>query len=61
MRPLRHEGRELAERFASERLDRFTYDKAIHQSAAELREASLGWIELHLEKKLATRELLETT
>ena len=60
MRALHHEGRELAERFASERLDRIAYDKAMHASAGELREASLAWIELHLEKKLATRGLLET-
>jgi len=30
-------------------------------SAKELREAALGWIEVHLERQLRTRELLETT
>ena len=60
MKVLHHAARDLAERFAGERLDRLSYDKTMQQSAGELREASLGWIELHLEKKLATRELLET-
>jgi hypothetical protein len=60
MKPLHHEARELAERFTSERLDRIAFEKSMHQSAKELREASLGWIEFHLEKRLTTRGLLET-
>ena len=59
MKPLHHEARELAERFTGERLDRITFEKLMQQSARELREASLGWIEFHLEKRLMTRELLE--
>jgi DNA repair protein RecO (recombination protein O) len=61
MKPLHHEARTLAERFAGERLDRIEYQKSMQPSARELREASLTWIENHLERRLMTRELLETT
>jgi hypothetical protein len=61
MRPVHLEARNLAERFAGERLDRMAYDKAKQPSVRELREASLAWIEHHLERRLMTRELLETT
>jgi DNA repair protein RecO (recombination protein O) len=61
MKPLHHDARALAERFAGERLDRIEYQKSLQPSARELREASLAWIENHLEKRLRTRELLETT
>jgi DNA repair protein RecO (recombination protein O) len=61
MKPLHVEARDLAERFASERLDRIEYEKSLHTSTTELREAGLAWIENHLERRLATRELLETT
>jgi DNA repair protein RecO (recombination protein O) len=60
MRPLHLEARNLAERFTNERLDRIALEKSMQESVRELREASFGWIELHLEKRLATRELLET-
>jgi DNA repair protein RecO (recombination protein O) len=61
MKPLHVEARNLAERFAGERLDRIVYGKSMQPSARELREAALGWIEHHLERRLMTRELLETT
>jgi DNA repair protein RecO (recombination protein O) len=61
MKPLRLEARNLAERFTGERLDRIAFEKSMQASAKELREASLAWIEHHIERKLATRELLETT
>jgi len=61
MKPLHVEARTLAERFAGERLDRIEYEKSVHASVRELREAGLAWIENHLERRLATRELLETT
>lgn len=61
MRPLHLEGRQLAERFASERLDKIEIVPGFQHSAAELREASLDWIEHHTEKPLATRRLLEST
>jgi len=61
MKPVSLEGRELAERFTGERLDRF--DAALESQLAlkEVRDAGLNWIEHHTERKLATRELLETT
>jgi hypothetical protein len=61
MRPLHPEARNLAERFAGERLDRIEFEKSMQPSARELREAALAWIEHHLERRLLTRELLETT
>ena len=61
MRPIHTEGRQLAERFAGEKLDKIEFLPALQQPAAELREASLDWIEHHTEKPLATRKLLEPT
>jgi hypothetical protein len=61
MKPLHIDARNLAERFAGERLDRIEYQKSMQASSKELREASLAWIENHLERRLTTRELLETT
>jgi DNA repair protein RecO (recombination protein O) len=59
---LMHVGaRNLAERFTGERLDRIVDEGSMKASAKELREAALGWIEVHLEKQLKTRALLETT
>lgn len=60
MRPLHVEGRQLAERFAGERLDKIPRTDALKIPGRELREASLNWIEHHTERKLAARELLET-
>ncbi len=61
MKPLHPEARNLAERFAGERLDRIEYEKSMQHSARELREAALGWIEHNIERRLMTRQLLETT
>ncbi len=61
MKPLQLEARNLGERFAGERLDRIEFEKSMQASAKELREASLTWIEHHLERRLTTRELLEST
>ncbi len=61
MKPLHLEARNLAERFAGERLDRISYEESMHASAGELREAALSWIEHHVERQLLTRALLETT
>jgi hypothetical protein len=61
MKPLHPEARSLAERFAGERLDRIEYEKSLQLGAGELREAGLSWIEHHLERRLMTRELLEST
>lgn len=54
--------RELAERFTGERLDRIDpkgHFEEMKPAVRELREAALGWIEYHSERKLATRQLLE--
>jgi DNA repair protein RecO (recombination protein O) len=61
MRALYAAGRQLAETFAGERMDKI--ENAARQGAApkELREASLDWIEFHTERRLSTRALLETT
>jgi DNA repair protein RecO (recombination protein O) len=59
MKPLHFEARNLAERFAGERLDRIAYEKSLQTGAKELREAALSWIEHHVERRLITRELLE--
>jgi hypothetical protein len=61
MKPLHHEARLLAERFTGERLDRIEFNKSMQTGTAELREASLAWIEHNLERRLITRELLEQT
>ena len=61
MRPLHHEARLLAERFTGERLDRIAFKEPMQGSAKALREASLCWIELNIERRLGTRKLLETT
>jgi DNA repair protein RecO (recombination protein O) len=60
MKQLHVEARNLAERFANERLDRIEYEKSMQPSARELREAALAWIEHHIERRLMTRELLES-
>ena len=61
MKSLQLGARNLAERFTGERLDRIALEKPMQESAKELREASLAWIEHHTERRLASRELLETT
>ena len=61
MKSMHLEGRTLAERFANERLDRLNLEKPLKESIRELREAALGWIEHHAERRLLTRELLETS
>jgi DNA repair protein RecO (recombination protein O) len=60
MKPLHAEGRDLAERFAGERLDRIEHSSLAVGAGKELFEASLSWIEHHTERKLKVRELLET-
>jgi recombinational DNA repair protein (RecF pathway) len=60
MKPLGREARNLAERFAGERLDRVGDVEPLSIAAAELREAAFDWIEHHTEKRIRTRQLLET-
>jgi DNA repair protein RecO (recombination protein O) len=60
MKPVSSDARQWAEIFTKEGLAKL--DAAIDSQpwARELREAALNWIEHHTERKLATRELLET-
>ena len=60
MKPLHRSGRELGERFTSERLDRIVDATELRVPAGELREAALNWIEHHTDRKLKTRSLLES-
>jgi hypothetical protein len=60
MRPLRSESRHIAERFAGRSLDKIEPDPSQDVFVAELRDAALNWIEHHVERKIATRSLLET-
>src|SRR4029077_16820748 len=61
MKPLHAGARSLAERFTNERLDRIEYEKPMQANVKALREAALDWIELHSERRLCTRKLLEST
>jgi len=60
MKPMHRDARELAERFAGERLDRIAFERSMQSSAGELRRAAFAWIELNAERRLNTPELLET-
>ena len=61
MKPVSSEARHLAEIFTRERLDKLDAALGAQPWAKELREAALNWIEHHTERKLGTRELLETS
>jgi recombinational DNA repair protein (RecF pathway) len=61
MRPVGKLGRELARVFASKRLDEMELPAGSAKARKELREAALDWIEHHVERRLQTREFLETT
>ena len=61
MRPIHLPARQLAETFATKRLDRIESTEPLRTAAKELREAALDWIEHHTERRLGTRTLLETT
>lgn len=60
MRSLGPQGKVLAERFAARGLDKLEASVDEQEAGHELREAALDWIEFHTERKLLTRELLET-
>ena len=57
---LRVQGRQLGERFTKEKLADLAADAIPAESVNELREAALSWIEHQTERKIRTRELLET-
>ena len=61
MRALNKPGRELGELFAGKKLDQLELPSELDKAVAELREAAFSWIEFHTERKLQTREFLETT
>jgi recombinational DNA repair protein (RecF pathway) len=60
MKPVSSDARHLAEVFTREGLAKLDAALESQPWARELREAALNWIEHHTERKLATRELLET-
>jgi DNA repair protein RecO (recombination protein O) len=60
MKRVSSDARHLAEIFTKERLDKLDAALESESWARELREAALNWIEHHTERKLRTRELLET-
>jgi recombinational DNA repair protein (RecF pathway) len=59
MRPVSLAGREFGAKFGA-RLEEISITSAEESSLQEFRETLLNWIELHAERKLFTRELLET-
>jgi DNA repair protein RecO (recombination protein O) len=61
MKALHIPARQLAETFATQRLDRIENPEHLRVAAKELREAALDWIEHHTERRLTSRTLLETT
>jgi DNA repair protein RecO (recombination protein O) len=61
LRPVGKTGRDIAGLFASKRLDQIELRPESGKSMRELREALLDWIEQHVERRLHTREFLETT
>jgi len=61
MRALGKRAREFAELFAARKLDQIEVPDEATKKLTELREAALSWIEFHTERKLQTREFLETT
>ena len=60
MRPLRSDGRQLAEMFTKTSLDKIESRNSVAPGVKELREAALNWIEYHTERRLTTRTMLET-
>lgn len=61
MRPAGKSGREMANVFAGKRLDEIEISTELGKPMMELREALLDWIEHHVERRLQTREFLETS
>ena len=60
MTMLRVQGRQLGERFTKEKLAELAAEVLPAGSVNELRDAALSWIEHQTERKIRTRELLET-
>jgi DNA repair protein RecO (recombination protein O) len=61
MKPVSFAARELVKEFTRTSLDKLEVGPELDQPVTELREAGFSWIEHHAERKLRTREMLETT
>jgi DNA repair protein RecO (recombination protein O) len=61
MRTVTIRARSWGERFAGKKLDAIELPAESKSEVAELREAAFAWIEFHTERRLQTREFLETT
>lgn len=59
MKPISSESREFAERFSA-KLNELSFEAGEDGALKEFRETLLNWIELHTERKLFAREMLET-
>jgi len=59
MKPIPGESRKFGEKFTA-KLDELSLEPGKEEALKELRETLLNWIELHTERKLFTREMLET-
>src|SRR5262245_25605715 len=60
MRLIEKSGREMASVFAGKRLDEIEVATELGKPIREMRETMLDWIEYHVERRLQTREFLET-
>jgi len=61
MRIISKRGREMAAFFSGSRLEQIELSDGAEKPIKELLEACLDWIEFHVERRLQTREFLETT
>jgi DNA repair protein RecO (recombination protein O) len=61
MRPLSARGRALGEMFTGKKLDAIELPDESGNTLSELRDPAFAWIEFHTERRLQTREFLETT
>jgi DNA repair protein RecO (recombination protein O) len=59
MRPISKQGREFGAKFSA-KLEGLSFSKEEESALREIRETFLNWIELHTERKLFTRDMLET-
>jgi len=59
MRAMSRQVRKVGEHFAGQKLDGIELATEERSAVKDLREAALGWIEFHSERRLQTREFLE--
>lgn len=60
MRPFGRQAGELAQMFSTAKLDQLELAGDWAKAVTEVREAAFSWIEFHTERRLQTREFLET-